>query len=93
MERDKGGHGKDVVNIAQVNGRASGVACNALLGGPGAALTLGYMARVARQRIYMRRSARGAIAAWCSRPRRRRAHISARLLRSGWRNEATMSVQ
>jgi len=48
VERDEGGHRKSDIKTAQVTGRASGVACNALLGGPGAGLKLQYIARVAR---------------------------------------------
>jgi len=48
VERGEGGCGKDDVNTARLTCRASGVACNALLGGPGAALKLRYSACVAR---------------------------------------------
>jgi len=93
VERDKRREGTGDINTAQVRGRASGVACNALLGGPGAAMKLRYIVRVARQCVSMRRKARGAIAARCSRARRRRVHASDRLMRSGWRNAAALATQ
>jgi len=49
VKRDKRREGKGDINRTQVNGRASGVACNALLGGPGAAMELGYIVQVARR--------------------------------------------
>jgi len=51
VKRGEDGHGKGDINRTQVNGRASGVACNALLGGPGAGLKLRYMVGVARWRF------------------------------------------
>jgi len=86
MKRDEGGHGKACVNTAEVNGRASGVACNALLGGPGAAVTLRYMLGSPASIAFSRLTARGAIATQCSRARGRRVHLWARV-RSGWRSD------
>jgi len=51
VERDKPREGKGDIKNAQLTCRASGVACNALLGGPGAAVTLEYIARAARWRF------------------------------------------